>query len=85
MRVYNPCSRRAALKRVAEWTAGLGLVAGCSPWKRSGPGLRLAAFSADVTVPAGHGMMGGAWPEPCAIRRSTSGRFKEWRRPCARP
>src|SRR5213594_1444499 len=25
------------------------------------PGFRLATFSADVTVPIGHGMMGGAW------------------------
>jgi hypothetical protein len=33
-------------------------LAGCG--KKSG-GLRLAHFSADVTVPAGHGMMGGAW------------------------
>ena len=28
---------------------------------QSSPGFRLAAFSADVTVPLGHGMMGGAW------------------------
>jgi hypothetical protein len=27
----------------------------------AGPGFRLATFSADVTVPLGHGMMGGAW------------------------
>ncbi|MEQ2009730.1 MAG: hypothetical protein ABMA26_23340 [Limisphaerales bacterium] len=28
---------------------------------QAAPGFRLGAFSADVTVPAGHGMMGGAW------------------------
>lgn len=37
-----------------------GLLNGCAtPARRSG--LRVAGFRADVTVPAGHGMMGGAW------------------------
>src|SRR6266850_1900633 len=50
-------SRRAALTMLA--TAGAGSLAGCASL-RSSP-CRIATFSADVTVPAGHGMMGGAW------------------------
>ena len=30
-------------------------------WAAPGPPFRLATFSAEVTVPLGHGMMGGAW------------------------
>jgi len=37
-----------------------GLVGGCAAAAR-GAGLRIASFRADVTVPMGHGMMGGAW------------------------
>ncbi len=39
--------------------AGGALVGGCVRRSPSGP--RIAPFSADVTVPMGHGMMGGAW------------------------
>jgi hypothetical protein len=51
--------RRSALQRI-------GLLAGASiafphvSFAQS-PAFRLATFSADVTVPTGHGMMGGAW------------------------
>ena len=35
---------------------------GCVPARLAvRPQLRIATFSADVTVPVGHGMMGGAW------------------------
>src|SRR4051812_823557 len=44
----------------------LGLVAALAPALGSAadlapPTFRLSTFSADVTVPIGHGMMGGAW------------------------
>jgi hypothetical protein len=44
----------------------LGLLSGAAHClsaqeKKAGVSLRLATFSADVTVPIGHGMMGGAW------------------------
>jgi len=43
-------------------TCALALaLAGCATNKVSHRSLRLATFSADVTVPLGHGMMGGAW------------------------
>jgi hypothetical protein len=42
--------------RVLAWT---GLV--CAATAAEPTSFRLATFSADVTVPAGHGMMGGAW------------------------
>lgn len=52
-------SRRAWLGRVAG-VGGLGLLSGCV--RRARPaGLRVGTFHADVTVPVGHGMMGGAW------------------------
>src|SRR5689334_11288288 len=42
--------------------AGVLLLITATPGLHSAePGFRLATFSADVTVPAGHGMMGGAW------------------------
>jgi hypothetical protein len=51
--------RRTALSRLAWIGVGAGVLPGCASL-RSRP-LRLATFSADVTVPLGHGMMGGAW------------------------
>jgi len=51
--------RRAALSRLALAAGGLAVaprIAFAKPVE-----FRLAAFSADVTVPTGHGMMGGAW------------------------
>lgn len=54
----NADSRRAWLKRgFAAFTAGFA--GGCET--RRGRGLQIATFYADVTVPVGHGMMGGAW------------------------
>jgi hypothetical protein len=50
-------SRRTALTTLA--TAGAATLAGCASLRHSPS--RIAAFSADVTVPPGHGMMGGAW------------------------
>lgn len=52
-------NRRSALKRVIL-LAGATSVWPSSVFARS-PAFRLATFSADVTVPLGHGMMGGAW------------------------
>ncbi|KAF0179374.1 MAG: hypothetical protein FD161_1473 [Limisphaerales bacterium] len=50
-------TRRAFLAQSLAATAALAATrAAAQP-----AGFRLAAFSADVTVPAGHGMMGGAW------------------------
>ena len=49
-------TRRAALGQLAVLMPGL---AGCAT--RALSGLRIGTFSADVTVPLGHGMMGGAW------------------------
>lgn len=46
-------SRRQFLGSVA------GLLTGCATARRSA--LRLATFRADITVPRGHGMMGGSW------------------------
>lgn len=57
MKILIP--RRAALGRLAWLGAGAGALAGCATL-RARP-LRLATFSADVTVPLGHGLMGGAW------------------------
>lgn len=52
-----PLSRRTALQGLA-----LGISAGIAGCQTSAKNsLRLATFSADVTVPIGHGMMGGAW------------------------
>jgi len=55
----NLIPRRAALRRLAWFGASAGALAGCSTLRSRS--LRLATFSADVTVPLGHGMMGGAW------------------------
>lgn len=50
-------SRRDALHRL---TLGVSAgIVGCRSLTQDPP--RLATFSADVTVPLGHGMMGGAW------------------------
>jgi hypothetical protein len=51
--------RRAAITRMA-WMAGALAVRPGLAAARS-PAFALATFSADVTVPPGHGMMGGAW------------------------
>src|SRR5262245_49152800 len=54
----NSHSRRAWLKRgFAALTAGFA--GGCQTHRAHG--LQIATFSAEVTVPVGHGMMGGAW------------------------
>src|SRR5437867_3923125 len=49
--------RRSALRALAAAAAA------AAPGRLAavGPGQRLATFQADVTVPVGHGMMGGAW------------------------
>ncbi len=52
-------NRRAALKRLALLGAGAGALTGCMTSRAHR--LSLSTFSADVTVPLGHGMMGGAW------------------------
>lgn len=58
--------RRAALRRIGHATlaavaagAGAGVGPGCAVIRRDH--LRIACFEADITVPIGHGMMGGAW------------------------
>src|SRR5688572_5185073 len=53
----KPLSRRAALRILGA--ASAATASGCAAL--SARGLRFATFSADVTVPIGHGMMGGAW------------------------
>jgi len=50
-------NRRAVLKGLAAVAAGVVPRAGHA----APPELRVATFQADVTVPVGHGMMGGAW------------------------
>lgn len=54
-------SRRTALVQLAA--VGGALSAGCAsaPSARRRDRPRLATFAVDVTVPVGHGMMGGAW------------------------
>lgn len=52
-------SRRESLRRIGA-SAALAL-AGAACHTPRGPRLRLGTFEADVTVPASHGMMGGAW------------------------
>ncbi len=52
-------TRRGWLGRVAA-AAGVGILGGCVGASRRS-GLGVASFEADVTVPVGHGMMGGAW------------------------
>jgi hypothetical protein len=39
----------------------LGLLAGAPLLAADAPAFRLASFTADITVPLGHGMMGGSW------------------------
>lgn len=51
MRPRSAIARRSFLQSAA----GAGLLAACS----SGPNLRIAAFSADVTPPLGHGLLAG--------------------------
>lgn len=52
-------SRRTWLARAAGVTS-FAMLGGCVRGTGNS-GLRLATFRADVTVPPGHGMMGGAW------------------------
>lgn len=52
-------SRRRALAKAGWLAGGAWALAGCAALHRRG--FKLARFSADVTVPPGHGMMGGAW------------------------
>jgi hypothetical protein len=52
-------TRRAALQKGALFAALAAGLPGCATIGK--PRFRLATFSADVTVPMGHGMMGGAW------------------------
>lgn len=54
----SPELRRGLVFLLFAW---LALAAGPMLVAAPMPGLRLATFSADVTVPVGHGMMGGAW------------------------
>jgi hypothetical protein len=55
----KPVSRRAALRTLAAGATVLGALPGCVT--AAARSLRLATFQSDVTVPVGHGMMGGAW------------------------
>jgi len=52
-------SRREALRALGHLTALAPCVAACATGTDAD--LRVGAFSADVTVPLAHGMMGGAW------------------------
>lgn len=52
-------SRRSAIRRFGIAVGGTVVVPRLS--FAQSPAFRLATFSADVTVPVGHGMMGGAW------------------------
>lgn len=52
-------SRRDALLRLALLAGATQLLP--THAQGQGTGLRLATFTADVTVPLGHGMMGGSW------------------------
>ncbi|MGE4181697.1 MAG: hypothetical protein AB7J34_17890 [Limisphaerales bacterium] len=54
-------SRRGWLGRMMAAGAGLGWLGGCVRASSRRTRLRVASFAADVTVPIGHGMMGGAW------------------------
>ncbi len=51
-----PLSRRAALRQLALLAASASVARAADPAP-----LRIATFHADVTVPMGHGMMGGSW------------------------
>jgi hypothetical protein len=57
----RPCRREAG--STLQWMLALfvGLAVVSSFAAERPPALRLATFSADVTVPIGHGMMGGSW------------------------
>ena len=52
-------NRRTMLRRGLALTVGALGFPGCARLTRAP--LRVATFQADVTVPLGHGMMGGAW------------------------
>jgi len=52
-------TRRSALRSLALSAGALAFISGRN--RAAEPGLRVATFTADVTVPLGHGMMGGAW------------------------
>lgn len=53
-----PVSRRTVLQRLGTLLGAAGFT-GCVGSRRTR--FQLTTFSADVTVPLGHGMMGGAW------------------------
>jgi hypothetical protein len=55
----RPSGRRQCLAGLALTAAATALATGCR--RASAPAFHLATFEADVTVPPGHGMMGGAW------------------------
>lgn len=60
----SPITRREALRRSLALSGALGfpgLWGGCAAVHPHRSRLCLASFRADVTVPMGHGMMGGAW------------------------
>src|SRR4051812_11628268 len=52
----SPLTRRAALRQLALLAASASISRAADPAP-----LRIATFTADVTVPMGHGMMGGSW------------------------
>lgn len=54
-------SRRTFLGQTLASAGTLAALRPLTTAAQAAPGFRLAAFSADVTVPMGHGMMGGAW------------------------
>ena len=54
-------SRRTFLARTLASAGALGTLRALPAAAQAAPQFRLAAFSAEVTVPTGHGMMGGAW------------------------
>ncbi len=58
---YDLSSRRRFLTRALASSAVLATASPLASRSQAAGGFRLAAFSADVTVPMGHGMMGGAW------------------------
>ena len=55
----RPHGRRRCLAGLALTAAAAAIGPTCR--KAGAPAFRLATFEADVTVPPGHGMMGGAW------------------------
>ena len=52
---------RNATALLGLWLLIAGLLGGDCQAAQNRPELRIATFNADVTVPIGHGMMGGLW------------------------